>query len=191
MGKPSCLLLLLLLKGTPEEATFPKLLEHGMALATWARKGVLDRGSEMEGGGWNPRAEWASSRGVSQPLHSEVLILAAARPGIIAIHWPMKEAGPAEPTLDHHSHGPQGLLAIHRDTTLLCLRVAPFLTTTWHHGSPALPAAVYVALPTWGPTKDLGSGARLFPSLFPRLCPGGLWGQGLCTDLDGSADSCR
>lgn len=37
---------------------------------------------------------------------SDVFILAAARAGIVSIHWPKKEARPTEPTLGHCSSGP-------------------------------------------------------------------------------------
>lgn len=56
--------------------------------------------------------------GISRPLHSDGLILAAARPGIMT-PWPTKGSGPAEPVLDHQRRGPQVLPPIHRDTTLL------------------------------------------------------------------------
>lgn len=42
LGEPPCLVLPLLLKGTLEEATLPKLPEHGVALAARAGKSVLD-----------------------------------------------------------------------------------------------------------------------------------------------------
>lgn len=79
--------------------------------------------------------------GISRPLHSDGLILAAARPGIMMTPWPTKEAGPAEPVLDHQRRGPQVLPPIHRATTLL-VSVTPFQTTTWSRGAPALPACV-------------------------------------------------
>lgn len=187
MRKPFWLPLLLLL----EEATFPKLLGHRMALTAWTRKGVLDRGSEAEGGRWDPSSMWAASRGVSQPLHSEVLMPAAARPGIMTLHWPKKEAGPAEPTLGHWSHGPLVLLPTQRGITCPpSLRVTLFQTTAWRHSAPpALPAGFFVALTTIGPMEPLCSGTRWFPFLSPRLHPGGLWEQGLCTDLYRSAES--
>ena len=47
--------------------------------------------------------------GISRPLHSDGFILAAARPGIMMTPWPTKEAGPAEPVLDHQRRGPQVL----------------------------------------------------------------------------------
>lgn len=130
--------------------------------------------------------------GISWPLHSDGLILAAARPGIMMTPWPTKEAGPAEPVLDHHGRGPQVLLPIRRLTAL--------------RGSGSLlsrpPPGTVVLLLSQQPPSDLvnlgshqtpwlgGQVALEFvPQIVPRDC--GQWRQGLCTDLYKNADSRR
>lgn len=104
--------------------------------------------------------------------------------------WPTKEAGPAEPVLDHHSRGPQVLLPIRRLTALL---VSGSLL------SKPPPGAVVLLLSQQPPYDlvNLGShqtpwpGGQIVlefvPQTVPRDC--GQWGQG--TNLYKNADSRR
>lgn len=103
-----------------------------MTLGTWDRKGVLGKESEDRRRVMEPKSRVAIVKGcfLAPTLHSDIFNLVAARAGIMWIHWPGKEAGSTEPTLGYCGHGPQVLLPICPDRTLLCLRVTPFQTTT-------------------------------------------------------------
>lgn len=156
MGKLFYLLPVITL-GSPGAAIFLKLHEYRMTLGTWARKGILGKGSEDRRRVMEPMIRVAIVKGcfLAPPLHSDIFNLVAARAGIMSIHWPGKEAGSTEPTLSYCSHGPQGLLPICSDRTLLCLFSKPPPRVL----VPCFPAAFCVALPTWGPPQNLCSGA--------------------------------
>lgn len=143
--------------GSPGAAIFLKLHEYRMTLGTWARKGILGKGSEDRRRVMEPMSRVAIVKGcfLAPPLHSDIFHLVAARAGIMSIHWPGKEAGSTEPTLSYCSHGPQGLLPICSDRTFLCLFSKPPPRVL----VPCFPAAFCVALPTWGPPQNLCSGA--------------------------------
>lgn len=99
-------------------------------------------GWEVEGGGRDPGAGWASSRGVPQPHHPDVFLLAAARAGVMAMHCPGGKPAPQNPLWAMAAH-PQGY--------------NPPMSESFLSKPP--PSSCLLPLPTWGPTEHLGSGA--------------------------------
>lgn len=104
--------------------------------------------------------------------------------------WPTKEAGPAEPVLDHHSRGPQVLLPIRRLTASLSQghSFPNHHPVPWCSCSPQQPPCDLVNL---GSHQTPWPGGQIVlefvPQTVPRTC--GQWGQG--TNLYKNADSRR
>lgn len=111
-------------------------------------------GWEVKGGGWDPGAKEASSRGDPQPHRPDVFLLAAARAGVMAIHCPGGKQAPQNPLRAMAAH-PQG-----HD---------PSVSESFPSKPP--PSSRPCTSTDLGPTKGLGRGGLIFPILIRQTVP--------------------
>ena len=155
---------LLLHVGFLGEATFPKLLEHKIVLATWARKGVLGKGQRWKEDGHRHGVSLSPSTVMSSSEQQQ------QQQQQLGSWW---STGPGEkqelqtPLWATAATAPRPSCPSTR-TRPSCLRVVPFRTTTWRLASLL---SLSVALPPWGPTSVLAVGpvcSHSWPQTMPR-----------------------